>query len=68
MLGDVISRFPGTAAARAAAVQLATLPRTSELLEKVTKAAPYVAAGAGILLAATLLMGASRPTYGGDYR
>ena len=56
ILEDITQRFSGSPAAAAAMAQLASLPQAMSLTDTAMKAAPYIAAGAGLLLVAGLVL------------
>jgi peptidoglycan hydrolase-like protein with peptidoglycan-binding domain len=60
ILNDASRRFVGTPAGEAASSALASLPEGEDALETLREAAPYLAAGAGVLLVAGLLFRGDR--------
>jgi len=60
VLSDVSSRFVGTAAGNAASAAMVSLPAEESFIDKIGDAAPYIAAGAGLLLVTGLLFRGSR--------
>jgi hypothetical protein len=60
ILSDASRRFVGTPAGEAASAALASIPEGKDTLETLREAAPYLAAGAGVLLMAGLLFRGDR--------
>jgi peptidoglycan hydrolase-like protein with peptidoglycan-binding domain len=60
ILSDVSQRFTGTPAGEAASSALASLPEAKSPIETLREAAPYLAAGAGVLLVVNLLFRGDR--------
>jgi hypothetical protein len=60
ILNDASRRFVGTPAGEAASSALASLPEGKDALETLREAAPYLAAGAGVLVVAGLLFRGDR--------
>jgi peptidoglycan hydrolase-like protein with peptidoglycan-binding domain len=60
ILSDVSQRFTGTPAGEAASSALASLPEAKSPIETLREAAPYLAAGAGVLLVVNLMFRGDR--------